>query len=487
MHDDAVDDNLTDHVADSEGHSDAARKFILGGVRGKLTVLLLVFSLVPALILFGILYNQEADIKHVLTNDVAATAQSLNDVIDRNLFERYGDVQAFGLNSAAQDSKNWNRPGVQNPLVNAMNGYMTGYGIYKLMLLVAGDGTVIAANSVDATGKALATSELYGTSMADRPWFKDAIGGKFLNGKNGVTGTAVGQPRRERLVAELYGADGYVIPFSAPVRNSAGKTIGVWVNFADFGLVEEISAIFHETLAAKNMANAEITILDPEGRVIVDYDPQTYGFKELSGYKRNFDVIGKLNLVTLGVEAAARAVKGGHGATVSIHGRKKIAQASGFSHSVGVYGYPGLGWSVLVRIPDDEAFALWDTLILKFVIALVMCGILFTIGGLLIGNRAAQPLRVVTAAMNGLAGGDNTIEVPIIDQRDELGEMGRAVAVWKRNRIEREALIAARQEKEKLAAEQEHKRVEDDAVAARQSAEEQQRVADEQRKRAESI
>jgi hypothetical protein len=42
--------------------------------------------------------------------------------VDRILFERYGDVQAFALNTAARGHANRRHGDTGNPLVAAMNG-----------------------------------------------------------------------------------------------------------------------------------------------------------------------------------------------------------------------------------------------------------------------------------------------------------------------------------------------------------------------------
>ncbi len=459
-----------------------ARMF-LGGVRGKLTLLLLAFGLIPGLVLFGILYSEEGNIKQALSTKVVETAVAVNDVIDRNLFERYGDVQAFGLNAAAHNPENWSTPGKENPLVHAMNGYTTGYGIYKLMLFVGLDGQILAANSVDASGKTIPTDRLYGKSVLQQQWFKDAVSGKFLKGKNGIDGTAVGHPYREKFVADLYGEDGYVIPFSAPVYNARGQKIGIWANFADFGLVEEIAARFYAGLAAENMSRAEITILDSKGRVIVDFDPVGLQFSDPKGYRRNFDTIDKLNLAEAGLKAAREAVDGKRGAMVTAHPRKRIDQASGYARSVGAYGYPGLGWSTLVRIPVDEAFGLWNGLILAFAIALVGCIGVFLAAGLYVGARAASPIRLITEIMNRLADDDLSVDVPVMTQRDEIGEMGKALAIWKSNKIENDQRRREKEEAEKRAEKERAERESEREAAERQAAEAEEK-AEEERKAA---
>jgi methyl-accepting chemotaxis protein len=455
----------------------SGRRLRASGIRGKLTILLLAFGLVPAFVLFGILYSKEDGVRQALTSRVAVTATAVNDVIDRNLFERYGDVQAFALNEAAKNSGNWGVRGEKNPLVRTMNGYMTGYGIYKLMLLVGLDGQVLAVNSRDAKGGPLDSEKIYAGNFKDAPWFRDAVEGRFLNGKNGFTGTAVSQPHREDIVAGLYGSDGYVLTFSAPVKDAVGKTVAVWVNFADFGLVEEIVSKFYEGFAKDGRAYAEFSVLDPEGRVIVDYDPTAQNFKDFADYKRNFDVIGKLNLVKVGVGAAARAVKGESGAEVAVHARKKVEQAAGFAKSAGVYDYPGLGWSVLVRVPASQSFALWNDLILDMIIALAVSAALIAASGLFVGSGIARPIRTLSGCMLRLADGDKSVEISGGARKDELGDMARAVQVFKDSMIETERLQVQQREAERKAQEEEIRRA-DEKRAAEAKLDEDRRAAE---------
>jgi methyl-accepting chemotaxis protein len=370
-------------------------------------------------------------------------AVQINELIDRNLFERYGDVQAFGLNQAATDPANWGNPAADNPLISAMNGYMTGYGIYKLMLLVDPQGEVLAVNSVDARGKPLDTSGLYKHSFAGVPWLTKALAGEFLEGTNGLTGTVVEQPRISPEVAKIYNEDGFTMTFAAPVYDAAGKVVAVWANFADFGLVEDIVGSFYNKLAAAGMGEAELTILDPKGTVLIDYDPAAQGSTE---YARNFEVIDKLNLADKGVAAAIAAVRGENGVMVSTHARKQIDQASGYAHSQGAYDYPGLGWSVLTRIPVDVAFAAWDKTILVMLIAVAAAaGLILTIG-YAIGTLTARPIRGLTDVMTHLAGGDTTLDIPARGRSDEIGEMAQAVDIFRQNAIKMEEMNAERAE-----------------------------------------
>ena len=124
-------------------------------IRSKLILLFLLFGLVPALGLFGLFLSRERALKDTFSAEIAANASRAMKAIDANMFERYGDVQAFALNTATVDPANWDRPSPDNPLVRAMNGYMTGYGLYRLMMLVSPDGKVLDQYLDPETGHGL--------------------------------------------------------------------------------------------------------------------------------------------------------------------------------------------------------------------------------------------------------------------------------------------------------------------------------------------
>jgi methyl-accepting chemotaxis protein len=71
---------------------------------------------------------------------------------------------------------------------------------------------------------------------------------------------------------------------------------------------------------------------------------------------------------------------------------------------------------------------------------------------LLIGRSVARPVQHLTRAMRGLAGGDLTTTIPDTTRHDELGEMARAVLVFK-DHMTRESQLAAAQQAERRRAE----------------------------------
>jgi methyl-accepting chemotaxis protein len=105
--------------------------------------------------------------------------------------------------------------------------------------------------------------------------------------------------------------------------------------------------------------------------------------------------------------------------------------------------------NVLVAAADDgrnranEARVSAEAATLQLVIGIivgviVLCGIV----ALVLGRSMTRQIGGITASMRELAAGDTSIEVPSTDAKDELGEMARAVLVFRDNAIERERLAA---------------------------------------------
>jgi methyl-accepting chemotaxis protein len=90
---------------------------------------------------------------------------------------------------------------------------------------------------------------------------------------------------------------------------------------------------------------------------------------------------------------------------------------------------------------------------LVFGLSTVAIAALVVIGlGLRIGRDLSRPIRALTAVMSRLAAGDHGVSVPMGGRGDEIGEMARAVEVFKENAIRAEQLAAA-QESERQARE----------------------------------
>ena len=73
----------------------------------------------------------------------------------------------------------------------------------------------------------------------------------------------------------------------------------------------------------------------------------------------------------------------------------------------------------------------------------VLSAVIFILGALfalVISRGISRPIIRMTRTMTALANGDNTVEIPSLDNRDEIGGMARALAIFKEHAIENEHL-----------------------------------------------
>jgi len=104
----------------------------------------------------------------------------------------------------------------------------------------------------------------------------------------------------------------------------------------------------------------------------------------------------------------------------------------------------------LERVANDteSANATAITVLLLVSALAVLLGILFA---WIIARGITHPVTEMTGAMTRLAGGDHTVAIPALGNRDEIGEMAKAVQVFKQNAIDKLRMEAEQREAEESA------------------------------------
>ena len=397
----------------------------------KLSILFCLFGAVPIVALGYMSWQTGEDMKAKVGKQFESAAVAVADKIDRNLFERYGDVQAFALNDAVQRTSQWYDSSELSVIAPIMDKYISTYGIYYLTLLVDTKGQLISVNYHDATGQPINYKFLFKKDFSKTRWFQALEKKEFTTstpfsaeGNRGSTGTYIEDVHFDEDVKQAYPGDpGLTMGFSAPVYGPNGEVVAYWSNRAKFSLVEEIVSDSYREIKANGYPGAEITLLDSVGKVIVDYDPMVHG-KEAPNH--NFEkVIFKLNLAEKGVAAAQASIAGKTGYANAMHARKKIVQASGYTHLKGALGYPGMNWAVLVRIPEEEAAVDAQALMQKVMMVAIGCLALILPLGLWVGRKGATQIKVIQEAAQKMASGDFDSRATI-SSGDEIGQLGES-------------------------------------------------------------
>lgn len=400
-------------------------------VTTKLVTVFFVFGAFPMAVVGYMGFSAVGQITDAIGTNFKGIAGNIANKVDRNLSERYGDVKAFALNRIIGERYNWYVSDSGNEIASTMNEYVKTYGIYNLMLLVDMEGDVIAVNSADSAGNPIDTESFYKKNFKETSWFQALKAEEYTTkmpftaeGNDISSGTFVEDIHVDEEVKAAYPGDtGLTIGFSAPFYLN-GEVMGFWSNRAKFSMVEGIVQDAYQELKASGLVNSEITVMDSEGRVIVDYDPGSSGAEEMVHDFEN--VLFQLNLAEKGVGIAQQAVQGKSGYERTYHARKQIWQFGGYTHLTGANRFPGMNWSVLVRVPEGEAVAAALSFQRNLIFAALAClGLILTLG-ILIGRRSAKSLSRVNEVAQLAAQGDLTQRVPV-NSSDELGKMSEAL------------------------------------------------------------
>jgi len=409
----------------------------------KTIFLALCFGLVPLLLVTVLVWRVFAIVEEEKLSALQDTAEAIGELIDRSISARYGETQAFASNKVFQNKDLWYDDNEDGQIVHSINRYVELNDCYSLMILVDMDGTVAAVNSKNAAGKKIPTQYLYKKNFKNAPWFIACKEQRFYEnmpyaatGNKHARGTYIDDFQIDEDVKLVDGSEGFALGFSTPVYDRAGNMVAIWTSRANFSFVEKVFTDTYQSLKKRGFQSSEITLIDAEGSVLIDYDPLSNGQEKIV---RDPSVIKKLNLAEKGVVAAKMAIVGQAGAMYSVHARKNITQATGYYHLDGALGFPGMNWSVLVRVSVSDFLAtqhktMMIFLILVTVIALVLCGC-----GAWAGRRFAGPIQQVTEAAKELARGNNEIEISHRAD-DEIGELADAFRMMLKVQKERAAL-----------------------------------------------
>ncbi len=388
----------------------------------KLALLCLAFGIVPLALASTLLLNRAAlAVRERAADGLQKTAGHVADKIDRNLFERYGDVQAFGFNDAVEDRSQWYKVGAaNNRIADRTNAYVAAYGMYVLSTLVDAEGKVISVNDKDATGKPIATSSLYETNYRDAAWFRACMAGQFSqrmqysdSANTSATGTVITPAAADADVQRVYGPSAAdVVGFAAPLRNRSGTAIGCWRNLATVSLVNAMLGDAAHDLRTAGYAGATLLVVDSTGRKLAE------------GGQALADSVLRVERSPEGSLVSLRNGASGHREAVIAGTTMQV----GYAHLHGALGYPGMNWGVLISVPQAEIDAAANIGQLRLT-AFALCvavAVLILVVAFRIGSRVAKPIREMASIAQDVSVGrlDRTA---VYASYDEIGQVGASL------------------------------------------------------------
>ncbi|MCR9214583.1 MAG: methyl-accepting chemotaxis protein [Proteobacteria bacterium] len=189
---------------------------------------------------------------------------------------------------------------------------------------------------------------------------------------------------------------------------------------------DKIAEVYQDLATADGSVLADILTYDASGALVTEYHSKTLPNAELS------------NLM-----ADRKSDVSKDAAVVEMTPDHQIVLASVNSSKGDLVGYVVIAWSLDV-LNAQLAATLREQVMLG---AAALIGIML-LTGFLLNRFIGKPLSRLTGAMSALADGDETVTVEGLDRKDDVGDMSRAVQVFKENAEKVKALEIERQKEE---------------------------------------
>ncbi|KAB8029774.1 methyl-accepting chemotaxis protein [Fluviispira multicolorata] len=353
-------------------------------------------------------------------------------LISGRFASRYNEVKSFATNPIYETMN-------ENAITHVLNHYRNFQDIYDIILFVDKRGKFIAANSLGMGGSRINEDVLKEKTYENEDWFINVMESKTSDDpERKLMGTYVEDVQIDLISSIAYGVKKLGNSFSTAVKNSKGEIIGVLSVRANLIWMEgEIQSAF-ESIRKQGVNEMAIMVINKKGQIIVNYDPHSRGgSKEIV---RDFREILNVNLANAGYEPAIHLItkKEGMGVFVNpLFEKKKDIVVYSLLKSKQIL--PTLGWGVITRILEEEAYrsvnnSFLETIFIIFIIFIISFVSLFLIAFSLgkkfifvsetLGDSASQSEHTSLELDNSC----NEVKKMTIDQSNSVNQTAAAMA-----------------------------------------------------------
>jgi hypothetical protein len=326
---------------------------------------------------------------------VETTSQSVLDKIDRNFYERFGDVQAFAYNKIGVEALK--QDSATKDLQDFLNSMTSYYVLYDLMMVCTRDGKVLAVNSKDKTGKIINSDFLLKRNIAAEEWFKICTASKGPEGGAWYSDFTINP---DVAIIDNDNDIGWRMAFAAPIKDENGVVIGVWYNFANW---DEVTRGIRK--------DAEQSLQNPLSMIfITDKDGTIIDAKEPSLVKERKKISENNSFITLP--------------------RGKIFLDDyiiGHAQAKGAYTYKGKNWKAVTMLPADHLSiaTFFSTEMIGLLIFVVTCLTSTLYLGIRFSKFISSKINNIKKVIEDLSTGK--LACTDITGKDEIGEMAISV------------------------------------------------------------
>jgi methyl-accepting chemotaxis protein len=369
-------------------------------------ILLIVFGLTLPVVALASLFVVGEFVRVTRSNAgvrLQGLAYNAADKLDRNMFERYGDVQAFAVSKQATSL-------YVDEIIPWMNTMTKIYAPnYSLMLMANLSGKIIATNTIKGDGSAVQNNLVLGQNVRNRAWFQAAVSNKINRDSS-----LVSDVHHEPLVAAVYGAQNdLVMSFTAPVRGATGEVIGVWTNFFDWQVVKTILSDVERIASSEGHQHVNLILADKNGFLLAGANDESILKNKLTDYTSIHGATQK----------PSGYANGNSYAQIDLGSNQPAIEA--WSREFGYSSYNGLGWIVGASQDNAEIAAEGSGLVGTVLAAALAVLAMTVLSGWLMARYLARRVNNMVGVAVELARGD--INQKIVDlNQDEIGDLARA-------------------------------------------------------------
>jgi len=117
------------------------------------------------------------------------------------------------------------------------------------------------------------------------------------------------------------------------------------------------------------------------------------------------------------------------------------------------FDFKGVRWAMIAEVEQAEMMATILSMEFYILIASLITLVVIALISIIYSRSLTKPIVAMVQSMKTLADGDLQTTLPSLNRKDEIGDIGQAVQVFKENGLEMQAM-EAEQEKQKVKAEQ---------------------------------
>ncbi len=351
-------------------------------LRTKLTLVLMVFSIVPVVVV-GLI--EEARSRRTLETHLGAQSLQLTRLslqrITEYLYSKFEDVRSWSHRAALEPTDN---PEYREHVNSILADMIETYGEYHYALILDKTGRVIAASD----------SHLVGASLADHPAFQAALGGQI----------SVQDVAFDTLAL----AYSLVIAAPIPSDDTSQDVSGVLLAAVKWQKVGRM--ITSLRIGGREQTESDhLMLLNHTGLVI-------------SCFSR--DEMFTTNLIEQGMRSSIEAARGQEGylTETSEHG---LPSFSAYTYQRQHRDMPLLGWHLVLLQSPRRVFApiysLRETMIYTLLGVVVLLGVV----SYLVGRRISKPILTIASAAQIVGKGQFDTRVTV-ESHDEIGVLAES-------------------------------------------------------------